>query len=122
MINQPANLSINQQPVNQSTNELMNHSTDMTTPLSLQEGMIDVTNKKCAHGSCAKRPTYGLKDQKRPTYCAEHATPGMVDVINRTCQHPDCFKQSLYGPVGSRTPMYCAEHAPGEMINLLTRR
>ena len=43
------------------------------------EGMVDVTNKRCAHPDCSTQPSYGMPGSKKREMCAAHALEGMVD-------------------------------------------
>ena len=70
--------------------------------------------KICMCGS--KTPTYGLKDDIRPSCCKRCKIEGMIEKSNKKCL--ECDKSSSYGVKGSKKKEYCAAHKKPGMVDL----
>ena len=42
--------------------------------------MVDVVSKSCAHGRCAKKPSFGVNDGEKTEFCSKHAKAEMLSV------------------------------------------
>ena len=42
--------------------------------------MVDVTDGRCSHEGCNKRPAYGVTDSTEGNFCSEHEKYGMVNI------------------------------------------
>ena len=85
-----------------------------------EDGMVDVRNKRCAHGGCTKQPSFG-KAGSKAEYCRDHAEDWMVDVASKRCLHSGCTKWPSYGMAGSKAE-YCRDHAKHGMANVKYKR
>jgi hypothetical protein len=84
-----------------------------------ENGMIDLTHKKCQIEGCITRPTFGIEGGKA-TRCRIHKEEGMIDVVNKKCFFEGCTTSPVFGHVGGR-PLSCANHKHPDMIDLLSK-
>ena len=84
--------------------------------IHLEDGMVDVKNKKCKHpGGCKTRPCFGYPDEPA-TRCEQHKEKDMVDVIHSKCSHPDgCGTRAHFGYPGEQATR-CAQHKEEGML------
>ena len=76
--------------------------------------MVDVRSKRCSHGACLKRPSWGFVSEGTPTACGRHKSDlSGSPVINFMvpCKVVCCKKVSRWG-IGGKQPTYCLVHGP----------
>ncbi len=76
----------------------------------------------CKTIDCTKRPSYGLPDDKKATYCKSHALDDMIDIVNKRCLEPDCTTRPSYGLPDDKRATYCKSHALEDMIDIVNKR
>ena len=85
-------------------------------------GMVNVQEKRCSHGTCARRAYFNVEGNKTRAYCQEHAKDGMVNVRRKTCANATCSVQPTFNVEGNKSAVYCRKHAEDGMVNVCTRR
>ena len=83
-------------------------------------GMVDVTNRQCAHTDCTTSPTFNISGERTGKFCASHALPGMENVTAKRCLK--CSKQARFNKPESTNGLYCAQHSEEGMIDVLCKR
>ena len=76
----------------------------------------------CKTIDCTKRPSYGLPDDKKATYCKSHASDDMIDIKHKRCLDPDCTTRPVYGYPDDKRATYCKSHASDDMIDIKHKR
>ncbi|CAB1106841.1 unnamed protein product [Ectocarpus sp. CCAP 1310/34] len=84
--------------------------------------MVNVSNKRCGHAGCIKRPSSGAAGSKKVEFCSNHAEKDMVDLSRPRCGHPGCIKQPSFGTAGSKKAEFCSKHVKKDMVNLRDER
>ena len=81
--------------------------------------MVDIVNRKCAHGGCEKQPSFGFpSDGSKPSRCADHKLDGMINLLARICTHEGCRTRPSYGFVGGKASK-CVRHREKGMVSHL---
>lgn len=70
-----------------------------------QDGMVNLTSRKCGQEGCSKHPFYGNESTGKMEFCAQHASPGMTNLASRKCAYDGCSKQRLFGREGTKKVM-----------------
>ena len=68
---------------------------------------------------CGKRPSFGFKDDKRPSCCSGCKENGMIDIKSRKCS---CGKQPNFGFKDDKQPSCCSSCKKEGMIDLLHKK
>lgn len=79
--------------------------------------MLDVTSRRCEHGSCVKSPKFNLRGESQGRFCDTHKEAGMINVIAMLCEQDGCSTQSSFGMPGS-VRRRCKSHKEGGMVCL----
>jgi hypothetical protein len=69
--------------------------------------MEDLLNSKCIESSCTKQPNFGMPDDDKATYCADHKKEGMVDVRSPRCNYPGCSTVLCFALQGGESAILC---------------
>ena len=90
--------------------------------IHLEDGMVDVKNKKCKHpGGCKTRPCFGYPDEPA-TRCEQHKEKDMVNVVSNKCKHPDgCGTIASFG-YPDKPATRCAQHKEERMVDVVSRK
>ena len=87
-----------------------------------EDGMVNVTSKKCAQPACTKQPCFNLPNELLGKFCATHRTPEMVNVRERRCEHGGCFRKPVYNLPTEKRGRFCKEHCGENMVDVLSLR
>ena len=90
-----------------------------------EDGMVNVYNGRCSHGSCKRKPSFNVKGNKTARHCKQHAVNGMVNVRTKRCSHNSCFKLPAWGVLTDSAATACRRHKSdilgGPVINFRVR-
>lgn len=85
-----------------------------------QQGMVNVTSRRCAASGCSTTPSYGESGGKTTEFCTKHKhlKAGLVNVIIRECAERGCTALARYRARSTPTKQFCRQHAEEGMIHL----
>jgi hypothetical protein len=84
--------------------------------------MVDVSNKKCEHFLCNKKPNFNFENEKTPKFCAEHKLENMIDIVHKTCYFPGCKTQPSFNYIGDKIGIYCSLHKKDNMFDIRNKK
>ncbi len=68
---------------------------------------------------CGKRPTFGYKNDKKPTCCFNCKKKDMVDIVSRKCE---CGKRAYFGYDGDKYASCCNVCKKEDMVDIVSRK
>jgi hypothetical protein len=81
-----------------------------------QEGMINITNKKCP---CGKRPSFGFEEDKTATCCTVCKKDGMIDIKHKKCL---CGKRPYFGFENDKKATCCKDCKKEGMFDITNKK
>ena len=81
-----------------------------------ENGMVNVLDRRCAHGSCNRVPRWGVSTDGAATVCDYHKSDilsGYVINFTAQCQVAGCGQLSRWG-IRDKQPTHCSNHGFAE--------
>jgi hypothetical protein len=76
---------------------------------------------KCKEKNCTVRPSFNVKEEKKPLYCFKHKKDDMINVItHKMCV--DCNVRASFNVKGEKKPLYCSKHKKQGMIDITAKK
>ena len=87
----------------------------------IENGMINVINKKCIEKNCNIQSCFNIKGEKA-IYCNEHKKEGMINVKDKKCIEKNCDIHPCFNFKELKQGIYCNEHKKEGMINVKNKK
>jgi hypothetical protein len=86
------------------------------------DGMVNVSSKKCCEFNCKKQPSYNLKGESDGIYCSLHKKNGMINVKDTKCSFDGCDITPIYNYIGEKKCLFCSLHKIDNMVNVKDKK